>query len=360
MARSKGHQGIFGFRPGVTWGTAAACGAGHGVRVSALMTPGNQTFGDDPTLTGRITRRPSLKHHRIVDVTLKGVLSYEGWGPLIAHLMGTAGAPTTVDTSGKQHVFVLKDDLDGIFGVIAYELTKDSKVVEVPSVKWHRLVLRGDQSKPEIEIELQGIGFDYVEDSATNTTTTIDTITYPANADTNVALFSQGTWLRNNQTTGAGNLASSPLYMAGWEITIERAIERRVTTRHGFKTDEPIATGFASVKGVWKFSLHEDGTGGSAALTALQLAGTEQKAKLTLLGSSLAGAATVYFSHVLWFPRIRLLEGKPNVDGPGSPTWDQPWESFHAASTPGDFTSGYTGAVTWEEYSQRSGDALAA
>lgn len=363
--RAKGFQGIVGMVPGVTWGTAVSAGSARGIRVVKLLTPGNQVLGRDPSLAGKATFRPRVKGHRIVDVDLEAVLSYEGYGPIIAFFSGTAGVPSTVDTTARLHVWKPKDDVDGIFQSLAYELMKDVRVVELASVHWTELKLSGNNGSPYIKLQAKGIAYDYIENGAsgTNNTTTIDTITYPANADTNVALFSQGVWCMNNQT--AGDLASTPLYgIKGWEVTFKRNLQRMVTTRFGDKTDEPLPMGGGDepallVSGVWQFGVLENGTGGASSLTTDQLAGTPEKATLTLTGANTAGATTTKYSHKIWFPYIQLLEGKPGIDGMGSPAWDQPWEATHVGTIPTAFTAGYTDAYTWEETSQRATDALA-
>jgi len=352
--RAKGFQGTIANRKGATWGTAVAGGAGHGVYGLALATPGNTQLVEQKSLTGKITRRPSLLGNRIVDVTLKVELTYEGLETTLALLWGTAGVPSVVDTSARLHPLKLKDDLDGIFSTVAYELLKDTQVVEIPSVKWFRATLRA-KSGEAIELEMQGIGFDYVTDSVINTTTTIDTVTYPSNRE--VAMFGHSAWEMNAQ--GGAGLGSSPLYTVGWEVTVERAFDRRISTRFGTKTSEPVPNGFAKVSGTWEFEILEDGTGGNASLMADQIAGNAKKATCTITGTTLAGAATQKFQHKLWFPHILLGEGKPDISDAGAVVWSQPWESFHVLTIPTGFTAGYLDACTYEIYSQKTTDALA-
>src|SRR5574340_880926 len=100
----------------------------------------------------------------------RGHLRYEGgWMYAFAKLMGTAGVPSTVDTSARMHTLKVNSNTDGLFDSLAYEIVKDTTVVEIPSVKWNKLTLRGRSGQP-IEYELTGIGDAYnYGTSATNT-----------------------------------------------------------------------------------------------------------------------------------------------------------------------------------------------
>jgi hypothetical protein len=355
VARGKGFQGIVGLKKATTWGAAVACGVLNGIEVLSLDTPGNAQLVDDLSLTGKVTMKPALAGMKVVDVTLTANLRYEGFETLIALLMGTAGAPTTVDTSAKQHVFKPIDDLDGIFATLAYEVMKDTMVIEIASVKWISMTLKGSPGKP-IELSMKGIGYDYNPASATNTTTTIDTITLPSSRE--IAMFQHGVWAMNGQTGGALG-GSDAFWVQDWEITFERAMDRLVTTQAGDKTDEPIPSGFAKVSGSWTFPVLQSGTGGNSTFLAEQLALTPKKATLTLTGATLIGAVTQKTGAKFWFPYLQLGEGKPTIGGAGAIAYQQPWQAVHVPAIPTGFTAGYTDAMTVDWFSTRTTDALA-
>lgn len=355
MARGKGFQTIVGLKKGSTWGTAVAAGAGDGIYALSVDTPGNLELVPDLSLTGSVTMKPSLSGNKTVDVTLKTLLTYEGLEVLIALAMGTAGAPSTVDVSARKHALKPAASLDGIFGTLAYEIIKDTTIIEIASVKWMSFTLTGKPGAP-CELEAKGIGYNYEPASATNTTTSIDSITLTSNRE--VAMFAQGVWSMNAQG-GAALAGSDAFYVQDWSVTFERSLDRLVTTQFGDKTDEPIQNGFAKVSGSWTFPVLQTGTGGNSGFMADQLANTAKKASLVLTAAALAGSTTQKFSHSLYFPYLQLGQGKPTIGGPGKVDFVQPWEAHHVAAIPTGFPTGYTDALTYEIVSQRTTDPLA-
>lgn len=353
MARAKGFQGIVGRILGSVWNTAVECAAGSGVEVLSLSADGNASLIEDLQITGRITQREGNAGNRSAGCTLRTGLRYEGNEFDIAQVFGTAGTPATVDTSAYQHVFKINDDMDGIFATLAFELVKDTIVVEVPSVKWNRLTLRGRQNE-RLELELQGIGSNWKADSTVNTTTTIDTVTLPSNRE--FATMPQVALEMNDASAGA--LGSSPVYISGFELTFERAMEARYSTQFGNQPDEPIETGFAKVSGSFEFAHLQSGTGGNTGFMDDQMALTRKKATITITSPNLAGAATQAFQHKLWLPNLQFGEAKPGITGPEGLRWSIPFMAYHVDSAPTGFTAGYVDAVTWENYSQESGDPL--
>jgi hypothetical protein len=354
MARGKGFQGIIGFVPGVTWGTAVEANASRGILAASLESPGNTEHIMNRSITGRVTRRESRAGNRVVDVTLTVDLRYEGVEPLIAFALGLAGTPATVDVTAKQHVLKIKESLDGIFSCLAYELIKDTKVIEIPSVKWTGLTLRIKQgASPELEI--RGIGFDWKDSSSINTTTTIDTVTVPGIDE--YAIFSQVAYLMNAQG-GAALAAGDAVHVSELELAVERAMRRIFSTQFGDKTSEPTEQEFLKVSGSLKFEELKDGTGGSVPFMAEQMSLTRKKATVTITSPTLAGAATQPYQHKLWLPNLQFGAGKPGISGPDTIQWTLPFEAFHVTTIPTGFPAGYDGALTWEVFSQRAGDAL--
>lgn len=361
MARAKGFQGIVGVKKATTWGTAVVPAALDGVIVKSLDTPGNLGLEPIRQMTGNVTTLPPVPGNKTVSVSLTTDVRYEGLEPLVAMVMGTAGAPATVDTSGKQHTIKINKQHDGIFATLAYELIKDTVVVEIPSVKFNSFTLKCSSGKPA-EITFKGLGDDYkYGTSASNTTTTIDSVTVPANLDW--ALFKQAI-INYNAQSGADFSGTDLLYCTGFEITVERPQEGRISTERGDKISEPIETDFVKVSGSLEFPTVQDGTGGSSALAAAQLAyinsaATAGKMKIKLTSTTLCGATTNYYQWILWLPYVVLGEGKPGIPGPEGQTWSIPFESFHVGTIPTGFTAGYTDALTIDIFSKRSTDALA-
>jgi len=355
MARSKGFQGIIGLKKAATWGTEVVPAAGDGIEVESLQPNGGMDLIPDNQITGSVTAKPSSNGNHKVDVTLTTALRYEGLETLMALFMGTAGAPSTVDTTAKQHVLKVKSDVDGIFSTLAYEYAKDTKVGVIPALKWNKMKVSGKQGE-RIMLEMSGIGDTWSDASASNTTTTIDSITLPSNRE--YATFSQVTFKLNDQT--AGSLAATPIYIQGFSLELERPMNDNVTTERGNKTSEPLPSGFATGKLTMDFSVAQDGTGGNILFLADQMAGTAKKAKIEITSTTLAGSTTQYFQMFFWMPYVQFLPGaKPAPSQPGSIAWSQEAELHHVGTIPTGFTSGYTDMVTIDIFSARSTDALA-
>jgi Phage tail tube protein len=354
--RAKGFQGIVGIKKAVAWGTPVVPGALSGVYVESLETPVDRQLIPNPVLTGRVTMKKSSLGNKSGTVTLKCPLRYEGLELLAALIQGTAGVPSTVDTSARQHDLLLAESIDGLFATLAYELIKDTKVIEIPAVKWNKLMVTAKQGAM-VELEFSGIADDYNDASASNTPTTIDTVTITSNE--NFAVFREVEVLMNAQA-GAG-LASpgDQVAVEGFTLTIERQMEARVTSRRGDKTDEPIDTGPAQVTGQFEFGFLEGGADGNSGFMADQLAGAEKKAKILITSSQLAGAATAYYQWIFWLPLIQFGPAKPGLPDAGGQKWVQPFEAHHVDTVPTGFTAGFTGACTLQITSKLTTDPLA-
>jgi Phage tail tube protein len=358
MARSKGFQGIYARKKGSAWGTAVAAGAGDGIDLVSIDVGDAGTDAiEDMQITGEATQRESSPGIQSVSPTMSSALRFEGHEKDIAQVLGTAGAPSTVDTTAKLHVLKIAKQIDGIFNTMAYEYVKDTAVAEVASVKWNKLVLSGQQSQKWM-ITISGLGFQWINTSAINTTTTIDTVTETAGRE--FALFSQSSFLLNGQGGAGLVLGTDDVWISGFELTIERGMDPRVSTQFGDRPDEPIDNGFLKVSGKFTVpAIQNVAPGGNMALFGEQVTLTRKKGTLTITSPNLAGSATAKYLHKIWLPNLQLGKGRPGIPGPQGPTMDFPFTAFHVTAIPTGFTAGYTQAVIWENQSKWATDALA-
>jgi hypothetical protein len=355
MARGKGHQGIVAFvGGGATWGTAVECGAGTGFYARNFKISGGNDGHPDMSITGAYSQRISTVVAKRATASFECDLSYQGNSRAIMNLFGgTSATPTTVDTSAYQHVAKFADR-DAIFGTMAYEGIKDTTVVEGPSVQFNKLTLAG-KSGEVFTLSMEGMADTVKIDSSVNTTTTIDTTTVLNYAP---VPFGHASFLLNDQT--AGSLASAPIYVSGIEITIDRPIKENINTERGSLSSLFIPNGFATGKLKVDYTIAQNGTGGNLVLITDHLAGTPKKAKLILTSTTLAGAATQMFQHVIWLPNLRSLPTDIlPVNGPEGITWSQEYEFAVVASAPTGFTSGYSDGIVWEFFDQISTNPLA-
>jgi len=353
--RAKGFQGIVGRKKGATWNTAVVPAAADGIEVLSVVPSGGTDLIEDNQITGRVTQREASAGLKNMTVVLRTALRYEGNGFDVAMVTGLAGAPTTVDTTGKLHVFKIKDSMDGIFNTLVYESVKDTKVEELSSVKWNKLKISG-KSGERVEIEISGIVANWTDASGTNTTTSIDSITLTATRE--YALFHQAVLWMNAQSGGALS-GSDAVRISEFEINVERGMDARFTTGGGQVCDEPIENGFLKVSGSFGFAALEDGTGGNAAFLAEQMAATAKKATLAISSPNLAGSATEKYSWKFWLPNLQFGAAKVGIPGPGGPTWSIPFTAWHVATVPTGFTAGYLDAVTIENTNRLTTDVLA-
>lgn len=357
MARSKGFQGIVARRRATTWGTAVAGGAGHGIRVLNYDPGADLEAVDDRSISGRVTMPKQYQGNRAVGPSMSTYLRYEGNTIDLALLLGTAGVPTTVDTTAKKHVLKIADQIDGIFATHAYEFLKDTKVGEVPSVKSQRVTIRGDSDSKILTIECAYIGDDWKDNSGVNTTTTIDTVTVPTNNE--CALFKQLV-MRLNAQGGAGLGSSDARHISKFELVIERNFRRVVSTEFGDKTSQPIESDFMKVSGSFNFpEVKDTSPGGGQALMNEQMTLTRYKADITITSPNLAGAATQAFQYVIYLPDLQLRMGKGAIPGPEGPEQMVNFEAHSVLAIPTGFPAGYIDAVTIENYNQDANDPLA-
>jgi tail tube protein len=357
MARAKGYQGIVGIRKAPTWGTAVACGAGHGVWVHSANVVANRGLIPQRSITGRPTQQTPDKGNLDVNGPLTFPLRYEGLGLVIASLLGTAGVPATVDTSARKHTFKIADHTDGLFWTLAYEVLKDLTIYEFNTLKAVGITLRW--SNPgHAEMEVRTIGNDFTDASVINTTTTIDTVTMSANAE--IAQARQVS-VQMNAQGGAGLGGGDAVICTGGEVTIERPLQALFNSLFGDRSDEPEAPtddAFVKVSGSLSFSNLQTGTGGNSTFVMEQHARTRKKAIVAFTGDNLAGAATEKYSHKLYFPDLVFGEGKPVLQA-GALAWALPFTSHHVAAIPTGFPAGYVDAVTWENTNTITTDVLA-
>ena len=116
-------------------GTEVVPGSGDGIEVTSLSVTGGLDLIPDDQITGAVTAKPSSNGNQNVEVELMTGHRYQGLETALALFFGTAGSPSTVDTSAYQHVIKPKTDFDGIFGTLAYEYIKDTAVAAIPSLK---------------------------------------------------------------------------------------------------------------------------------------------------------------------------------------------------------------------------------
>ena len=292
-----------GTKRGTTWGTAVALGALDGVLAKddggmALSQPYEQYPAVDQIMPmdGSLGLISPVEYAPSID------LQYElgAWGRWLAALFGTAGAPAQQGaTVAYKHTFQYADAVTHFF---ACAQERPGKIWEVASAMPYKLSLKPSGSKIAAVLGLRGNTL--IDDSAVNTATQMDALTYAERGK--FVNFIQGKFLMNAQS-GAG-LAdpTDKIDVSDFELAIERSIDV-VHVMGSENIAEPKEGAFP--KNTLKITIPRASATNLAYFTTFK-ALTAQKASLVFTG---ALAATGYYYTIgIYFPRIRFA-GPPDV-----------------------------------------------
>jgi hypothetical protein len=355
MAVLKGFRANSFFKHAATWGTPTVGGATDGLEFmnESVAGDGGADDIDDESISGSDLQREADAGNRMFSGPVTFQARYEGLEPISAHMFGTAGAPTTIDTSAKQHDLKLNADMEGIFGTFAID--KKVKIHEFDTVKVTGFSLKAAQNK-RTEVTYRLAARDFTDASAVNTSATFASVTMPAARE--FLQFSQLV-LRVNAQGGAG-LASPTdnIYVTEFNIDFERNYRTdEVTTEFGNRISEPLQNGWGSVTGSLTYARFSDAApGGNQPFVAGAMSKTKYKLDAKWTAASLAGAATEKFSWTIFLPMIQFGRALPVVAGPGVPGWTQPFRAYRVTAAPTGMT-GFLGPGL-RIVSTRAGDPL--
>lgn len=292
-----------GAKKGATWGTAVALGALDGILLESLSgllfqrdyTP--QKTSDTP-----FVKSGDLGPIKPVDFTLGGDLQYDpgALGRLFALLFGTAGAPVQQGaTAAYKHVLQWADTQYGKFATFAAEYP--GKIFEVASAKplsWE-LSLSGGLIKSTVKLR----GNTLIEDSAINTLTQMDALTYQDRD--NRARFLNGS-IKMNAQSGADVTAETALEVNALTISFGREGHDAPVLAGQEYIPEPVEGGHPVVKvklGFPRFNTV------NAAFLATFKAHAPQKMLITFTGSIIADAYAYFYK--FFFPRLIMQNPEP-------------------------------------------------
>jgi len=288
-----------GARKGADWGDALALGAGYGLPTRALAGFNvSRDYISANEADTPLPRTSNLDVIKPVDLTHSVDMLYDpgALGTLIALLMGTAGAPSLVETGVHKHTFQLADSAWGKFATIAAEFP--GKIWECPSAKPMEWLLKAsDRGFVTSELKLRGNTI--IDDSIVNTATQMDALTYADRE--NRVLFRQNT-VKMNAQAGGDVSAENALNVNGIEASIKRTGHDEPRGANGISILEPAEAGWPDIRLKLNFPRFDTV---SAAFFGSAEDEVYQKA-IVMFEGVLAGAAAKY-SLKLYLPRLRML-----------------------------------------------------
>lgn len=287
-----------GSKRGTAWGTAVALGANYGVLVtgdSGLKR--DQKFEPYQAIDQIIPMDGVLGPNEGVEISPPVNLQYE-MGPVgswIAGLFGTAGAPSNVESGVYKHTFQYANSVTHFF---TYAEERPGHIWEVPSAMPYKASFKPNGAQIGVNITLRGNTMK--DDSAINTATQMDAITYVSRA--NFVNFTHGQFLMNAQGGGALSANNDSVEISDFEVNFERAIDKvrvigSTTIATPIEGDIPVNTlkitlPHAANNDVDYFSNWED-------MAA-------KKGSLTFTGATIGNNSNLKV--VFYFPRLMLLE----------------------------------------------------
>lgn len=323
-----GRQMVCAFRQGAAWGTAVACGAGHGVLILAdnIKPTINQELDDS---AGQPFITDSDPGEKTTVGTVDAYLRYAGFDTLLACLMGQASAPAEVvgATGAYQHQLDFAAEIYGIFGTLA-EQKLTNLIWEYPSVKVHGFKISGEMNKA-VKISFDLICDQLERDSSINTDATMANVT--AEKKNRLIMNASTHFLINDQDGAALDLVDE-IKPSSFELTVTRPMSTDAVSGQG-GVAEPDDDGFPTVSLMLKFPRYN--TANNAFFDNWE-AGTPKKMEIQFTGKICAASQPFEMKFIL--PHLRVAEPEAPVSGAGKIPFTMNLEGLGADSAPAGMT----------------------
>jgi len=311
----RGATSLAAMKFGATWGTAVECGASDGIRIESSGTSGGKEVVPDESLSGDAYGNAPNIGQELHRAAPSGLFRYGGrCSQILAAIMGTAGAPTEVESSLEYtHALSMETRL-GDF-VTWCERKGDVSVWEYDSAMFSRLTIDiGGRGPATFDADLVASKLTR-DDTGTNTLATFANVKV---RDPLTPVFLGDCRLRMN-AQGGGALAGGDTIKPNLiRITFDRKMSEDFLADQalGRAVSLPEEEGDLEVFLQMAFPKYSADT-----YQALVDDGTEQKADL-LITSAAAGlgaaASGLFHEYDFDFPRLVPVERPENaMTGPG-------------------------------------------
>jgi len=290
----------------VVWRYAHPCGANDGILILSETFKGTREHLEDDSAGLAFIQRTD-KGKLEAGGGLEAYMRYEGLDVALALIMGTAGAPTLLDTTAYSNSYVMATNLTGLFATLAM-LKKSDKVHEYPSVKLKGFKLAGSMNAPVI-LSLDGIANLLELASTINTYTTMANITYPDRG--NRVIMNNLTTFKINDESGAAVGDGDKIYPSGFELSFDRPISQDYVGGNE-DIDEPADDGFPVPTLKLDFPRYNDAN--HTFFTDWD-AFTRKKMEIYFKGSLIESSC--YYEFKLTMPNLKVDNPEAAISGPG-------------------------------------------
>lgn len=351
---AQGTDVIIAAAKGTAWNTAVAVNAtNNGVALNSW--PLGVGLGDpvySNALVGGGFRASAIRGLNKLNGDAPADLRYTGFEHQVAMAMGTAGNPTVVDTSARQHIFDLATNLDTLFDTIAVFIGAGIAIREYPSVKYGGFVL--DLTADGLAtITFPIIASDAILDSVVNTT--LAAVTYRTKV---LNVFGTHIKFRANVASGAGLLDSDRFYPSRVVLTYRRNIDSAFVMDGSGVQPEPYYTDFPTVTLDLEFPVFGTGTlQTNDTFLTNALAETPMKFDITMTSPVMAGDTTTPYSILIQAPNVVVANDDNPITGGGVIPKNVSMVMLEAATAPTGM-SGVTRPFRWTQVSKLITNAI--
>ena len=341
-------------RKATAWGTALACGVGHG-----LFFLSGQAKRDAAVESDESRGRSFTVDGTAGPITGGGTytfnLRYESMDLLIAAFMGIAGVPAQqAATTAYKNIYKFSPDIYGTFITLAKGLI--NYIEEIPTAKVAAITLSGEVGAKPLQLSVELIGINREIASAINTLATYANVTVPTGGDVLPVMYSHLQFRMNDQSAIA--LAVGDVIRPNkFTLSLKRNLKGEHTGE--FRTtganpqdliDEPVNDGLPELTLTLEFPTH-------TATTYMTALGSDTRKKMDITATGALIASTYYYQHLLQLPHLQLKNVNPTDD---KGRIKEPLEFIvHGASAAPAGMTGITDPLWWTVVNKRTTDPLA-
>jgi hypothetical protein len=348
MAAGPGTLSKYAIAKASAWGTAVTLSTNHRAPIRSSTLQFRRDTIDDDSIVGTAERALPILGNKVVGGSTVFLADYRQHLLEAALFMGTAGAPTLIETGVYKHVLPWTADVTGKFASIGLDWG-GKKVHVLASVKALRRLWQSRAGRAvEETYDWLGRGMDDTQASSGWT------YRYDPSADGGRLIsHAHGVW-RVNAASGGALGSSDKFYPTQCEVEMARGHIQDFA--QAADSEEPIPGEFAVIGVRLVFF------GADSGLYTLFREALENETALKMDAVYTHGVllgSTKYRERSFYFPNLKVVEVPTELPGPGPIPFEVRMTAHKASAVPTGFPSGYDEAVTEEAQLELSTDILA-